>query len=64
MRNIYQKIGKKKFYQKLLKIDPLSKNKFVYTDTQRVLRAYEVKKFTKNKNTNINGIIIKLASDT
>ncbi len=47
VRNIYQKIGKKKFYQKLLKIDPLSKNKFVYTDTQRVLRAYEVKKFTK-----------------
>ena len=47
VRNIYQKIGKKKFYQKLLKIDPLSKNKFVYTDTQRVLRAYEVMKFTK-----------------
>ena len=23
------------------------KNKFVFTDTQRVLRAYEVKKFTK-----------------
>ena len=47
VRNIYKKIGKEKFYQKLLKIDPLSKNKFVFTDTQRVLRAYEVKKFTK-----------------
>ena len=45
VRNIYKKIGKEKFYQKLLKIDPLSKNKFVFTDTQRVQRAYEVKKF-------------------
>ena len=30
-----------------IKIDFLSKNKILPTDTQRTLRAYEVKKYTK-----------------
>ena len=38
---------KSKFYEKLLKLDPSSKVKINPTDTQRSIRAYEVKKFTK-----------------
>jgi len=41
-----KKLGQKKFFQKLIKIDPLSKNKINSTDAQRSIRAYEVKKFT------------------
>ena len=45
---LYQKkIGQKKFYRKLLIIDPTVKNKIPSTDTQRSIRAYEVKAFTK-----------------
>ena len=32
---------------KLKKVDPLAKNKLKSSDTQRVLRAYEIKVFTK-----------------
>jgi len=39
--------GQKKFYQNLLKIDPLVKNKFDSNDVQRTIRAFEIKKFTK-----------------
>ena len=46
-RSLQKKIGQKKFYEKLLKIDPSSKGKINPTDTQRSIRAYEVKKFTK-----------------
>jgi tRNA dimethylallyltransferase len=42
-----KKIGQKKFYQKLLKLDLKSKNKINPTDVQRSIRAYEVKLFTK-----------------
>jgi tRNA dimethylallyltransferase len=41
------KLGQKKFYQKLLNLDPLVKNKIEPLDIQRSIRAYEVKKFTK-----------------
>jgi len=44
---MHQILGQKKFYQKLLKLDPLVKDKISVTDTQRSIRAYEVKKFTK-----------------
>ena len=45
---LYQKkIGQKNFFKKLLKIDPSIKNKIKSTDTQRSIRAYEVKTFTK-----------------
>ena len=46
VRNLQKKIGQEKFYEKLLKIDPLLINKINPTDTQRTIRAYEVKMFT------------------
>ena len=42
-----KKEGQIKFYKKLLKIDPIAKDKFDKNDTQRTIRAYEVKSFTK-----------------
>ncbi len=47
IRNLHDKIGQKKFYQKLISIDPMSKNRVFPTDTHRTMRAYEVKIFTK-----------------
>ena len=47
IRDLQKKIGQNKFYEKLLKLDPLARNKINPFDTQRSLRAYEVKKFTK-----------------
>ena len=47
IRDLQKKLGQKKFYQKLLKLDPKSKNRINPTDTQRSIRAYEVKQFTK-----------------
>ena len=47
IRNLNKKIGQNKFYKQLLKLDPLSKNKINSTDSQRSIRAFEVKKFTK-----------------
>ncbi len=47
IRSLQKKIGQKKFYEKLLKLDPSVKGKINPTDTQRSIRAYEVKKFTK-----------------
>jgi tRNA dimethylallyltransferase len=46
-RDLQKKIGQRKFYEKLLDLDPLVKNKIEPFDTQRSIRAYEVKKFTK-----------------
>jgi len=39
--------GQKKFYKKLLTIDPNAKDKFDPNDTQRTIRAFEIKSFTK-----------------
>ena len=47
VRTLHTTLGQKKFYQKLLKLDPSSKNKIIPSDVQRSIRAYEVKKFTK-----------------
>ncbi len=47
IRTLHKKLGQKKFYQKLIKLDPKSKEKINSTDTQRSIRAYEVKQFTK-----------------
>ena len=47
IRLIQKKLGQKKFYNKLLKLDPLIKNKIEKNDTQRSIRAYEIKNFTK-----------------
>jgi len=43
---IQKKEGQKKFYKKLLKIDPIVKDKFDQNDTQRTIRAFEIKSFT------------------
>jgi len=42
-----KKEGQKKFFKKLLKIDPKVKGKFDPNDSQRTIRAFEVKSFTK-----------------
>ena len=47
IRSIQEKEGQKKFYKKLLKIDPMAKDKFDSNDTQRTIRAFEIKLFTK-----------------
>ena len=47
VRNLFKKLGFKKFYEKLLKLDPKVKSKILPTDTQRTQRAYEVKLKTK-----------------
>ena len=47
IRLLQRKIGQKKFYQKLVKIDPLVNNQFDPNDVQRTIRAFEIKKFTK-----------------
>ena len=47
IRLLHKSIGQDKFYKKLLKLDPLIINKINSTDTQRSIRAYEVKLFTK-----------------
>ena len=44
---IQKKIGQKKFYSRLLKLDPLIKNKIEKNDAQRSIRAYEIKNYTK-----------------
>ena len=58
IRKLHKNLGQKLFYQKLLNIDPELKNKINPTDSQRSIRAYEVKEYTKKslldwfKNTN------------
>jgi tRNA dimethylallyltransferase len=47
IRNMQKNFGQKKFYEKLLKLDPSLKGRINPTDSQRSIRAYEVKKFTK-----------------
>ena len=47
IRKLHKRIGQEKFYKKLIKLDPISKTKISSSDTQRILRAYEVKKYTK-----------------
>jgi len=47
IRALHKSLGQNKFYQKLIKLDPNSKEKINPTDAQRSIRAYEVKQFTK-----------------
>ena len=47
IRLLNKSIGQERFYKKLLKLDPLIINQINYTDSQRAIRAYEVKLFTK-----------------
>ncbi len=47
IRRMQNNLGQKKFYLKLLKIDPSVKNRIDPTDTQRSIRAYEVISISK-----------------
>ncbi len=47
IRNLHQRLGQREFFKKLLKIDSTYKGKINPSDSQRSIRAYEVKKFTK-----------------
>ena len=47
IRALQKKVGQKKFFEKLIKIDPPANIKIRPTDVQRSIRAYEVKLFTK-----------------
>jgi len=47
IRDLQKRLGQDKFYQKLVKLDPLVKNKINPNDIQRSIRAYEVKKYSK-----------------
>jgi len=47
VRNLYKKIGFKRFYDLLIKLDPNIKGRILPSDSQRVQRAYEVKLKTK-----------------
>ena len=46
IRKLHKKLGQKEFFDKLIKMDFLSKRFIFPSDTQRSIRAYEVKKFT------------------
>jgi tRNA dimethylallyltransferase len=46
VRLMFKREGQKKFYKKLLKLDPKIKDKFDPNDTQRSIRAYEIKSYT------------------
>ena len=47
IRSLQNKIGQKKFYQKLIKIDNSVKGRIDPNDVQRTIRAYEIMKYTK-----------------
>jgi len=67
IRKLHKKIGQKKFYSQLTKIDPLSKKFILPGDPQRSMRAFEVKQytnkslfdFTKNTKSNFDQNIFK-----
>ena len=46
VRLMSKREGQKKFYKKLLRLDPKVKDKFDQNDTQRSIRAYEIKSYT------------------
>ena len=47
VRSMHKRIGPKNFFSKLVKLDPMVINNIKPSDTQRVIRAYEIKLFTK-----------------
>ena len=47
IRLMQKKEGQKKFYKKLIQLDPKVKNKFDSNDSQRSIRAFEIKLYTK-----------------
>jgi tRNA dimethylallyltransferase len=47
VRILHSKLGSKKFFLKLNKLDPIAKKHIKTSDSQRAIRAYEIKLFTK-----------------
>ena len=47
VRLLHKNLGPKKFFSKLLKLDPFVKKYLKSSDTQRAIRAFEIKSFTK-----------------
>ncbi len=47
VRSLHKKVGSKRFYIKLIKLDPLAEKHVDPSDTQRSIRAYETKLFTQ-----------------
>ena len=43
IRSLHKKLGSKNFFSELVRLDPLVKNQIKSSDTQRCIRAYEVK---------------------
>ena len=43
IRSLHKKLGSKNFFSELIKLDPLVKNQIKSSDTQRCIRAFEVK---------------------
>ena len=58
IRSLHKSLGSKKFFIRLITLDPMVKNRINPFDTQRAIRAYEIKLFTNKsifewfKNTN------------
>ena len=57
VRRQHKKVGQKVFFKSLIKLDPLAKSFILSSDSQRSMRAYEVKKFT-------NKSLFELIKDT
>jgi tRNA dimethylallyltransferase len=47
IRLLHKNLGQEEFFKRLIAIDPISKAKISPNDSQRSIRAYEVKEFTK-----------------
>ena len=47
VRSLHKKLGSKKFFLRLIKLDDLARGHVNLSDTQRVIRAYEVKLYTR-----------------
>ena len=54
IRILQKKLGSKKFYLRLVKEDPLVIDNIDPSDTQRIIRAYEIKLFTKKSKITVN----------
>ena len=67
VRRQHKKVGQKVFFKSLIKLDPLAKSFILPSDSQRSMRAYEVKKFTnkslfeliKGTKSNFNNSVFK-----
>jgi len=46
VRKLHEKLGQQEFHSKLILLDPQAKEFILPTDSQRSMRAYEVKKYT------------------